>query len=229
MVATTSAFKYHMSELRSLHPFCICGGPPTYKCRRCQSKKYCSKTCQERDWPLHKLQCTNEQLVSSVIDNRGTAAATIPGVAELMKQPNWQRWLLVTYDSLRRRGGPDAEPHEYYVYWLRVARLETESLVAFVWLAQEPTRLFMHVSKDYAANEFGVVQVPEHDKGGAELLDEDCVVFDADVYQGKPARAMSSLVYPLRLRRPDQHGDNDDPDWVAAPIPIVDWDLRGQN
>lgn len=218
-----------MSELRNLHPFCICGGPPTYKCRRCQSKKYCSKTCQQRDWPLHKLQCTNEQLVSSVIDNRGTAAAAIPGVAELMKQPNWQRWLLVTYDSLRRRGGPDAEPHEYYVYWLRIQRSGVESLVAFVWLAQEPTRLFMHVSKDYVANEFGAVQVPGHDedKPPKELLDEDCVVFDADVYQGKTPRAMSSLVYPLRLRRPDERSD--DPDWEATLIPVVDWELRSQN
>lgn len=228
-----------MSELRNLHPFCICGGPPTYKCRRCQSKKYCSKTCQERDWPLHKLQCTNEQLVSSVLDNRGTAVATIPRVAELMKQPNWQRWLLVTYDSLRRRGGPNAEPHEYYVYWLRVARPEAESLVAFVWLAQEPTRLFMHVSKDYTANEFGVVQA-DGDLPPKELLDEDCVVFDADIYQGKAPRAMSSLVYPLHLRRPDKRDGDDDPDWEAADsarggversglIPVVDWELRGQN
>lgn len=36
-----------------------CNIPTTQRCNRCQSARYCSKTCQKADWPTHKLLCAS--------------------------------------------------------------------------------------------------------------------------------------------------------------------------
>lgn len=206
-----------MAELRQLHPFCVCGGAPKYQCGRCKSKKYCSVDCQKRDWPLHRQQCTNEQLVSAVVDNRGTDLALLDDKRELMRQPNWQRWLEITYDTLWRRAhaeGPPA-PSDYYAFWIQIVggrdwsgEAKITADVAYVWMAQEPTRLYMYT----------VAPGPQPDEEarapGKDLIDADCVVFDIDVRAGREARAPSSLVYPVRLRRPKET------------LLRVTWDLR---
>jgi hypothetical protein len=221
-----------MAELRELHRGCICGGPPTYKCRRCQSKKYCSIGCQRRDWPLHRQQCTNEQLLSSVIDNASTNLSLVEQHAVQMKKPHWQRFLMVIYDALRRRAGPHAKPHEYYVHWVKIRRegvgdncRETESHVAFSYIVQEPTRLFMYVSAEHSptdCNVFGLPQVVGETTAHKQLLDETCIVFDTDKVAGREPRKMMSLVYPVELVVPALKNDEDE----AHRITIVDWDLR---
>jgi len=43
------------------------------KCASCREARYCSKTCQQSDWPTHKIQCAKHQ---------GNAA---------FRQDEWQR------------------------------------------------------------------------------------------------------------------------------------------
>lgn len=35
----------------------ICGRSPEHSCASCKSAGYCSKACQQLDWPLHKTLC----------------------------------------------------------------------------------------------------------------------------------------------------------------------------
>lgn len=235
-----------MAELRDLHLGCICGGPPTYKCRRCQSKKYCSRECQKHDWPLHRQQCTNEQLLSSVIDNASTNLSLVEQHAEQMKKPHWQRFITIIFDALRRRAGPHAKPHEYYVHWVKIRREgipETESHVAFVYVVQEPTRLFMYVSAEHSPtdrNEFGLPMIAGEVATPKQILDETCIVFDTDKVAGREPRKMMSLVYPVELSVPSGGQPHESPETSgpalkneddegmgeAHRITIVDWDLR---
>lgn len=39
---------------------CVCGKYGRYRCTRCNEKYYCSKSCQRKDWSLHKEQCTKK-------------------------------------------------------------------------------------------------------------------------------------------------------------------------
>lgn len=34
-----------------------CYKPGTENCSRCRARKYCSRECQQKDWPAHKLTC----------------------------------------------------------------------------------------------------------------------------------------------------------------------------
>ncbi len=38
---------------------CMCGGDAVYECSECGRQGYCSQKCQEDDWELHQLFCTN--------------------------------------------------------------------------------------------------------------------------------------------------------------------------
>lgn len=37
---------------------CICSMLAQYSCSRCRGTSYCSKSCQEHDWGIHKLTCS---------------------------------------------------------------------------------------------------------------------------------------------------------------------------
>jgi MYND finger len=36
-------------------------------CSRCLDARYCSKTCQETDWPVHKLDCKHIMTLKSIV------------------------------------------------------------------------------------------------------------------------------------------------------------------
>ena len=38
----------------------VCQGPGSFKCSRCKVVSYCSRECQKKDWPSHKLYCGKE-------------------------------------------------------------------------------------------------------------------------------------------------------------------------
>lgn len=37
----------------------MCNKSDSFLCNRCKSARYCSKSCQQADWPTHKLLCAN--------------------------------------------------------------------------------------------------------------------------------------------------------------------------
>lgn len=38
--------------------FCgACGKKSSFRCSRCRSRRYCSRLCQEKDWPTHRANC----------------------------------------------------------------------------------------------------------------------------------------------------------------------------
>ena len=37
------------------------------KCSKCKAARYCSKECQERNWPEHKLECEKQEKLYSHI------------------------------------------------------------------------------------------------------------------------------------------------------------------
>jgi MYND finger len=43
--------------LKSTVKLCVCGESGTYKCSNCNIQIYCSKECQRRDHPFHKIPC----------------------------------------------------------------------------------------------------------------------------------------------------------------------------
>jgi hypothetical protein len=56
---------------------CICGEVTTSTCMRCKSMGYCSRECQVKHWPVHKMQCIDSDPV-------GTAARNLE-----KKRANW--------------------------------------------------------------------------------------------------------------------------------------------
>ncbi|KAH8101791.1 hypothetical protein BXZ70DRAFT_906364 [Cristinia sonorae] len=45
-------------------------GTTLFKCSGCGIDKYCSKECQKRDWPKHKIKCRMNQHTSNIIPDR---------------------------------------------------------------------------------------------------------------------------------------------------------------
>ena len=42
-----------------IDPYCgCCRKLASLTCSRCKREKYCSATCQEREWPIHKMNCS---------------------------------------------------------------------------------------------------------------------------------------------------------------------------
>jgi hypothetical protein len=46
----------------------VCGKPSKSKCSVCRAVRYCSKECQVRDWPTHKLNCSRLDPLSETVD-----------------------------------------------------------------------------------------------------------------------------------------------------------------
>jgi hypothetical protein len=199
-------------ELREIRRECYCGGPATYHCRACQSKHYCSKSCQRRDWPLHRGQCSNESLLSTFVDGRAPDVDLVEQHRHLMTQPHWRRWLEIVYGTLRQKAGEFAGPEEYGVFWIGIVG-EASPVpvpVAYVWLAAEKHQLYMHV--------YDVARDEEWGRPGESalfrrdiLLDDTCVVMDLE-----PDKKPAALFYPMNLTVP-QPGDLE---------MVVDWSLR---
>ena len=48
--------------LPACYPYNVCGGcgassSALHACSRCMGRKYCSKTCQKKNWPMHRAIC----------------------------------------------------------------------------------------------------------------------------------------------------------------------------
>lgn len=59
-VLTSISNNMQNAHYKSISPYCHqCGtsGCDTMKCARCQKARYCSRTCQRKNWKYHKLSC----------------------------------------------------------------------------------------------------------------------------------------------------------------------------
>ncbi len=206
-----------MAQLRNLSDHCICGVKTTIKCGKCRSKYYCSKSCQRRDWPLHKLQCTNEDLISVVLDSRQSDHGRLRRYKDRMGGPHWVRFLDVVYGVLRAKLGEFAEPHEYATHWLAIVgredddKEETASAVALTFIAQEPKRMFIFVDKAQPVTD-GPIIADDESVVVRRVLDPECIIYDLDT----DIKRMN-MVYPVTLHRPRSIDQ------------VVDWDLRSRN
>ena len=54
--AREEALRYFEDRLRTC-AVCYKEAFKMQKCERCKSTHYCSKSCQSKDWPIHKLSC----------------------------------------------------------------------------------------------------------------------------------------------------------------------------
>lgn len=46
----------------------VCGAPSTFVCSRCKDVKYCSKACQVKNWPLHKIDCRTPEARANQVE-----------------------------------------------------------------------------------------------------------------------------------------------------------------
>jgi len=86
---------------------------PTKSCGRCGIATYCSKDCQKKDWPTHKITCTHEAICSyedlkaSKLDIEKQALAT--GTLQIdYLNPRSDRQL-ETHGSDTTQASPDSE------------------------------------------------------------------------------------------------------------------------
>ncbi len=65
------------------------GRPPREqlkRCGKCQQVAYCSRECQRRDWPRHKIDCARVCANPGGPDFSGIATATVPQLMGLLRQ-----------------------------------------------------------------------------------------------------------------------------------------------
>jgi hypothetical protein len=131
--------------------------------------------------------------------------------------PAWVRFLDLTYETLRSKLGPNAGPEEHVAYWVgivehTICKPPQISAVAFVFIAQEPTRLYMFVDKPVPYEGQSVLIASDEDLGAKRLLDARSIIYNLDTH-----RKSMNTIYPLNVARP-HHIET-----------IVDWELKSRS
>ncbi len=62
-------------SLKTMCNTCSTMLPKVYKSCPCKAVAYCSKECQRKDWPMHKMMCSTRPSIEALLSDRGSTSA----------------------------------------------------------------------------------------------------------------------------------------------------------
>ncbi|XP_011500216.1 PREDICTED: uncharacterized protein LOC105364059 [Ceratosolen solmsi marchali] len=93
-------YEYYTEDIEIETENCkICSTPTIYNCQKCNITFYCSKSCQIKDWPKHKLKC---QSIPLLIKKQINASST-QNISEVDIQEDWAQEQVKTLRHPKQR------------------------------------------------------------------------------------------------------------------------------